>query len=119
MSETQKRKLPYSIAEMEGLLGRAFPEDDMTGPVLGVDDDTVVASNVASLLTSPSTVIGTAERNGQFVAISVAIPKGELDPNNPDLETAYVYYTAVEPSLQGGGLVADASRSLESQLKEL
>ena len=47
----QKSQHPYSIAEMEDLLQRAWPEDDfITKPVLGVEDDMIMAPNVAALL---------------------------------------------------------------------
>ena len=112
------RLKPYSLAEMESLLDRAFPGDDfITGPILGIEDDIIISPNVATLLAKPSTVIGTAAKDGKLVALSVAIPKSDYDPKNPDLKTAYVYYTVVEPSLQGRGLVVLAARSLEEQLK--
>lgn len=104
---------------MVSLLDRAFPEDEITiKPVLGVGDN-VMAPNAAALLAKPGTVIGTASKDGRLVALSVAVPKREFDPSNPDPETAYVFYAAVEPALQGGGLIAIAARSMESQLKEL
>lgn len=120
MFRTRKLENPYSIGEMESLLDRAFPEDEfITKAVLGIDDDIIIAPNVAALLANPSTIIGTAGKDGQLVAMSVAVPKSQYAPNHPDPETAYIYYTVVEPSLQGRGIVALASRSLEAQLKEL
>jgi len=119
MSDLRKSKIPHSIADMVGLLDRAFPEDDHSKPVLGVDDHTIMAPNAAALLARPSTIIGTGNMNGQLVAMSVAIPKSVFDPSNPEPDTVYIYYTVVEPSLQGRGLVALASRSLESKLKAL
>ncbi len=115
-----KQSRPHSVAEMESLLDRAFPDDDfITKPVLGIDDDIIVAPSLAALFASPSTVIGTAEKDGKLVAMSIAIPKSQYDPSNPDPETAYIYYTVVEPALQGCGLVAIAARSLEAQLRAL
>ncbi len=118
MSETLKNEKPYSVIEMVNLLDRAFPDDDfVTKPVLGIDDDIVIAPNLANLLANPDTIIGTADKDGKLVAMSVAIPKIQYDPANPDPETAYIYYSVVEPSMQGRGLVAGAARSLETQLK--
>ncbi len=117
--DPSERKRPF-ISEMVDLLDRAFPDDDfIMKPVLGIDDDIIVAPNVATLLASPTTVIGTVNKDGKLVAMSVAIPKSQYDPNNPDPKTAYIYYTVVEPCLQGEGLVALAAHSLEEQLKTL
>ncbi len=110
----------YSIAEMVALIDRGFAGDDITTkPVLGVDDDTIMAPSPAALLADPTTVIGTAEVDGRLVAISVAIPKAKFNPQNPDPKTVYIYYAAVEPSLQGRGLIAVAARVLESKLRAL
>ena len=119
IQKIRRQELPYSIAEMVALLDRAFPEDEITTkPAIGIGDN-IMAPNAAALLAIPTTIIGTASKDGRLVAISVAIPKSEFDPSNPDPRTAYVFYAAVEPSLQGNSLIAVAARSLESQLKDL
>lgn len=119
MSETQKNGDSYPVADIIGLLGRVFPEDDPNLPIIGMTADVMVAPTFTALLTDPETVVATAERDGQLAGVSVAVPRIKMGKVEPESDkTAYIYYTAVEPSLQGDGIVGDVMKSLLSQIKE-
>lgn len=110
----------YPVEDIIALLDKVFPDDDPNLPVLGMTSSDEVAPNFTAMLTDPSTVIGTAERGGRLAGVSIAVPRtalgGDLQPWAD--KTAYIYFTAVEPALQGNGVVGDVMKSLLPQLKQ-
>jgi len=89
-------------------------------PILGVKDEVVIAPNLRALMERSSTIVTTLEdEDGLLEAFSMTIPLGEMDPRRAiETDTAYVYYIAVQPNLQGEGRVASLMKAMESQLKD-
>lgn len=77
------------------------------GEVLGMGDDDIVAPSLHELITDPTNTRTTLEEDGKLIGFSMAVPVGKMDPSRQDesFETAYIYYTGVDPSRQGEKLV--------------
>lgn len=102
------------------LLMGAFPEEDPQESVLGITDEVEIAPTLYALLEDSSVIVSSIEENGQLIGCSIAMPIDKMDPSREAeaSDTAYIYYTAVEPSRQGEGLVAKVNDSMINKLKK-
>lgn len=121
MSETQKPATNrFPVEDYEKVFTRAFPEDNLTDPILGERDDVEIAPNFAALIDDPEVILAELEQDGKLVGFSLAMPVGKMDPEREDEspETAYIYYTGLEPDEQGQGQVGPLNREMERKLRE-
>lgn len=116
--ETQTRN-HFPIEDYEKLFARAFPDVDPAAPVLGATDDIEIAPNLAALLANPEVTVAELEKDGQLAGFSLAMPIGTMDPARQAeaTETAYIYYTALDPAEQGQGHVGPLMKIMEEKLR--
>lgn len=109
------------LMQVERLARDVFGADmDLDGPILGFTDDDVVAPDLKSLLRSPTTTLASHTENGEVIGFSLAVPIGEFNPGRAaeSDETAYIYFTGIEPSRQGEGVVGSVMDDMLGKLTE-
>jgi len=90
------------------------------GKVLGANDDIVVANSLHDLITDPANTVATLRDESQNLrGFSVAIPISAMDTGRTSegAQTAYIYFTGVEPAYQGRGLVGELMKDMLQQLR--
>ena len=108
----------FTVQDYEDVMLEAFPSDDPDWPILGATDDVLIAPNFRSLLNDPSVTVVPVKKGDQLIGFSLAMPIGMMDPSRADesAETAYIYYTAIEPFHQNRGMVEELSREMLHKL---
>ncbi|MGC1177329.1 MAG: GNAT family N-acetyltransferase [Candidatus Saccharimonadales bacterium] len=119
LSPNQHPLADEAIAQIETLVAEAFgmkPEE----PILGITNDVVIAPNLRALLERPSTILSTQEDDNKIIGFNLAIPIGDMNPARAteSTETAYIYFTAVDPSRQGEGLVRLLNEDILKRIAE-
>lgn len=108
----------FSVKEYEDFFVRAFPEADLDESILGNTDDVVIAPNFRALLNQPDVSVYTLQRSGRLAGFSLMMPIDKMDPSRQgETGTAYVYYAAIDPALQGEGLVGVLSQKMMASAK--
>jgi ribosomal protein S18 acetylase RimI-like enzyme len=107
------------IGQLEQVV-QAINGMDINKPVLGVTDDIVVAPSFRDMVLDPNHTIVVLREQGTIVGFSLAIPIGEMDPSRTgeSVDTAYIYYTAIEPTHQGQGYVGQIMDQLIASLRQ-
>lgn len=101
------------------LLVSVFPDIDPNSPVLGESDEVEVAANMDAFIRDPSTIVASLEENGKLIGCSIAIPAEKMNPDREGAEnTAYIYFTAIDPAKQGSKLVEPLMASLFEKVAE-
>lgn len=108
----------FPVQAYEDLLVSVFPSLDPSAPVLGVTDEVEMASHVSALLHDESLVVASLGDNGQLIGCSLATPVDRMDPSRASeaRDTAYIYFTAIDPKRQGEGLVGPLMETLLQKL---
>ena len=93
---------------------------DPSEPVLGQTDDVVMAENLEQLIRQPDTIITTLNEDEQMVGFTLAVPIGVMDPTRAaeSNDTAYIYYTAIEPERIGEGKVEPLMAATVERLRD-
>lgn len=111
MNESQKfEELPNPdkfVSQVEQLIEKTL-EFNPTDPVLGMDEEDVITANMKDFINDPETIIPSImDEEGNVLAVNVITPIGRMDRRRKaeSQETAYIYFTSVDPELQGLGLV--------------
>lgn len=89
-------------------------------PILGATDEVVVAPNLDALLHDPDTTLAVTTEGKKVTGFSVAVPVGRFDRTKEarSADTAYIYYTGIEPSLRGRGLVGPLMEKMYGLLRD-
>lgn len=106
--------------QIEILARQVFGEGmDLDEPILGMTDDIIVAENIHEMIHNPANTLGTLVEDENVIGFSLAIPIGVMDPAREaeSAETAYIYFTGVDPKRQGEGLVGEVMKNLVEQLR--
>ena len=92
--------------EIEALASQVFPED-ITEPIMGMTDKDIVAPNIYEMVNNPENTLATLLEDNKVVGFSLAVPIGKMDTTRTaeSAETAYIYFSGIELSRQGKGLV--------------
>ena len=92
---------------------------DLDEPILGISDDDFIAPNVSEMLLAPDTTVATLVEDGEVLGFSVAIPIGKMHMARhlESDETAYIYFTGIDPACQGKGKIAVLMDDMVAQLK--
>jgi ribosomal protein S18 acetylase RimI-like enzyme len=109
-----------TLVQVETIAKRLFGDAmDLDEPILGISDDDFIAPNVREMLQDPDTTVATLVENGVVVGFSVAIPIGKMHRarHRESDETAYIYFTGIDPVCQGKGLIAKLMDDMVAQLK--
>ena len=108
------------LGQVEDLIRRVFGEEmDLDEPILGMAETDIIAANIHELIHDSSTTIATLEVDGKVVGASLAVPfeKMKIVSDEEAKDTAYIYFTGVEPDRQGEGLVEAVNDSMIEELK--
>lgn len=102
------------------LLIAAFPDINSAEPVTGKTEDIIIAPTLLELLARPEITTSHLTQGGKLLGISVAMPINLMDPDRAaeSEETAYIYFSAIDPFHQGEGLIAKLMDGLHSRLQE-
>lgn len=108
----------FPVEDYERLILRAFPGEPIDFPVLGATDDIEIAPSLTAFLQDPQLIVASIQEDGQLIGCSLAIPIDRMDPQRAAEanETAYIYYTAIDPDKQGQGRVGPLSEQLFNRL---
>jgi len=89
------------------------------GVVLGITNNDVVADNLRSLVTDPGNTVATYTVGDKLVGFSVAVPIDKMDStrSSESQETAYIYFTGVQPELQSQGHVGPLMDDMYRKLR--
>ena len=92
---------------------------DLDKPILGMTDDDIAAPNVHEMIRDPDTTIAILSEDGKVIGFSMAIPIGKMNPKREEEsgDTAYIYFTGIEPGQQGQGLVGTLMEDMTDRLK--
>lgn len=109
-----------TLDQVEALTRQLFGDSmDLDKPILGITDDDIVAANIHEMLRDPATTVATLTEGESVIGFSVAIPIGAMDPKREaeSSSTAYIYFTGIEPSRQGQGLVGVLMQDMADRLR--
>lgn len=98
---------PEVLDQVEGLARRVFGDEEVDSPMLGMTEQDVLAANIHELIHDPENTIVTLEEEGQTIGFSVAVPYEKMRIEGPEKtkDTAYIYYSGIDPNRQNQGLV--------------
>lgn len=110
----------FPVEDYERLIVSAFPGEPIDFPVLGATDDIEIAPSLTAFLQDPQLIVASIQEDGRLIGCSLAIPIDRMDPQRAAEanETAYIYYTAIEPDKQGQGRIGPLSDLLFARLAE-
>lgn len=120
MSDPEGR-LPEDIVleQAEALARQLFGSDmDLDQPILGWTNEDIVAPNVHEMLRDPRNTLATLVEDSGLIGFSIAVPIGVMDATREaeSEETAYIYFTGIQPHRQGEGLVKSLIEDLQRKL---
>lgn len=109
----------FPVEAYVDLLVAAFPDIDPDDPITGVTDDVEIAPSLRALVSDPSMIVVSIEESGRLVGCSIAMSAARMDPSREDAaDTAYIYFTAIDPSRQGNKLVGAHMTTLFEKIVE-
>lgn len=98
------------------LFGRTM---DLSGPLSGTDDSDIVADSLHDMVADPENTVVDLIEDGKVIGFNIVIPIGKMTAARAteSTETAYIYFTGIEPNRQGQGLVKKLNESTFDTLR--
>lgn len=110
-----------TLSEIESLARQLFENDDvdLDTPILGETNNDIVAPNIHEMLRDPNNILATLSEDDRLVGFSIAVPMGIMDPTREEesSETAYIYFTGIDPNRQREKLVGKLMEDMHAKLR--